>query len=277
MIAIEDISDDHLHTTVSDGDLDPDEVLRYLAPRARGPISITDHDTLGVHKRPETVALARQLSVELVPGIEMDADFDGIEMHVLGFNVDVRNGPLNVFLDEIAAARRQRAREELAIVNGLLGEGTFREGDIFKPGRETLMKPHFIKPLLAKGLFPEYRAAMKWYKANVKPATVPRKPPFAEVAALLAGAGAIPVLAHPGYYIEDHGLPIESALARMKADGLGGVEVDYPYHERSRNLFSPESATAMVEKVRAATTSAGLRSTRGTDCHSVEDYRESYP
>lgn len=277
MTPIEEISDDHLHTTVSDGDLGPEEVLLYLAPRARGPISITDHDTLGVHKRPEIVREAGRLGLHLVPGIEMDADFDGTELHVLGFDVDVANAPLNAFLHEVAAARRQRAREELAIVNGLLGPDTFREEDIFKPGRETLMKPHFIKPLLAKGLFTEYRTALKWYKTNVKPATVPKKPPFAEVARLLIGAGGIPVLAHPGYYVKDHDMDLAAALVRMKGAGLGGVEVDYPYHPRSKSLFTAEAAREMVEHIRAATIAAGLRSTRGTDCHTLEDYRESYP
>ena len=277
MIQIEDIADDHLHTTVSDGDLSPHAVLDYLAGRTHGPISITDHDTIGVHKDPGFGAAARDRGLTMVVGTEMDALWGDIEVHVLGFGLDPLDGPLNRFLDSVARGRRQRAAEEMDIVNGLLGEGTFTEEDIFPEGRETLMKPHFIKPMLARGLFPDYRAALKWYKANVNPPTKLAKPGFELVVDLLKGAGAVPVLAHPGYYVKDRGLELFPALEAMKAVGLEGVEVDYPYYERSKNLFSPEAAREMVETIREATVRAGLRQSRGTDCHTLADFEESYP
>lgn len=277
MIEIEQLVDDHLHTTVSDGELTPDELLDLMAARVDGPISITDHDTLGVHRWPGFADRARERSVELVPGAELDADFEGIEVHVLGYNFDPDDAALNAHLDRMSSLRAQRAREELEIVNRILGPGTFREADIFAPGRETLMKPHFIKPLIAKGLFPDYRSAKRWYAEHVKSRTVITKPPFETVADLLRGAGATVVLAHPGYYIEDDGMDLDRALETMKAQGLDGVEVDYPYHDRSRKLFTPEGADELVAHIRAATRARGLRESRGTDCHSRADFDVSYP
>lgn len=276
-IAIEEITDDHLHTTISDGDLSPEELLHYLAPRVGGPIAITDHDTLGAHKRAAIGELATLLGIQLVPGIEMDATYGTIEMHILGFGMDVTDGPLNAHLGAVAAARLKRAREELAALNHLLGEGAFREEDVFKEGRETLMKPHFIKPLLEKGHFAEYREALAWYKHNVNVETTVAKPDAATALSLMGEAGATTVLAHPGYYVVDHGLDLDRCLAELRAMGLEGVEVDYPYHERSRKLFSPSEAREMVERIRAATVRAGLRQSRGTDCHSQSDLDDSYP
>lgn len=276
-IAIEDIADDHLHTNVSDGDLSPEEVLAFLSGRQRGPVAIADHDTLGVHKRPELRELAARLGVTLVPATEMDAWFQGVEMHVLGFGVDVDDQALNHFLDGVAALRRERAAQEIDIVNDLLGEGTFTAEQIFVEGRETLMKPHFIKPLLARGRFGSYREANAWYKANVKAATKVAKAPVERVIELIRGARGTAVLAHPGYYVKDHGMDLPRALAAMKEMGLEGVETDYPYHERSRSLFDPGAAREMVAQVAAAARGAGLRTSCGTDCHSLEDFQVSYP
>ena len=93
---------------------------------------------------------------------------------------------------------------------------------------------------------------------------------------LITGAGGTAVLAHPGYYVKDHGMDLPRALSAMKEMGLAGVECDYPYHERSRSLFDPSAAREMVELVAAATRGASLRATRGTDCHSLDDFQVSY-
>src|SRR5687768_14180809 len=70
------LSDFHLHTFVSDGELDPVAVLRHAAARGVDSLSLTDHDALGAYRWQdgEVFSEARRLHLELTVGIEMDAD-----------------------------------------------------------------------------------------------------------------------------------------------------------------------------------------------------------
>jgi len=270
-------SDFHLHTMVSDGDLSPEELLAEAARRRITRLSITDHDSLGAYswRSGAVFSQAQRLGLELTVGIEMDADMDGIEVHVLGFELSLEDAALRRHLDVVRDARFERARREIGIVNGLLGEGTISEADIFVPGRETLMKPHFIHPLLSKGLFPTYEDANAWYRKNVKAGVAVPKPSVGDVITLIHGARGWAALAHPGYYERD-GMPVVERLPKLRGLGLDGVELDYPYHACSPRQFSAEQERAFIASVRAAAEPLGLRFTRGSDSHTASDFARVY-
>jgi predicted metal-dependent phosphoesterase TrpH len=271
------LADFHLHTTVSDGELDP----RALLARAKGHgithLSVTDHDALGAYawSGGAIFAEAKRLGLSLTVGIEMDADLDGLEVHVLGFDLAGDHPALRAHLEAVRAARAERARREIGIVNALLGEGTIAEATIFVPGRETLMKPHFIHPILEKGHFATYEEANAWYRKNVKAGVAVPKPAFPEVLQLIHGAGGWAALAHPGYY-EKAGLKVAARLADWRTLGLDAVELDYPYHACSPREFSRESERAFIDAVRRAGEAAGLRFTRGSDSHTAGDFERVY-
>lgn len=273
------LSDFHLHTIVSDGELTPEELLREAAARGVSRLSITDHDALGAYRWREGVAfaLAGRLGLELTVGIEMDADLDGVEVHLLGFDVSLDDAHLNAHIGRVREARIERARRELPLVNGLLGAGTVREGDIFAAGRETLMRPHFIHPLLERtARFASYEEASAWYRENVKSGVSVPKPTIAEAVSLIHGAGGWAVLAHPAYYERERGLRVSARLTELRALGLDGIEMDYPYHKCSPHVFSAEQERDYAERLRGAAEPLGLRATRGTDCHSARDFERAY-
>jgi len=271
------LTDFHLHTLVSDGELDPAALLARARAHGITSLAITDHDALGAYRwRGGAVfAEARRLSLELTVGIEMDADLDGLEVHVLGFEVGLGDPALAAHLEAVRSARFERARREIAIVNGLLGEGTIGEAEIFAPGRETLMKPHFIRPLVARGRFGSYEEASAWYRSSVKAGVTVPKPALADVVRLIHGAGGWASLAHPGYYAKA-GVRVAERLSEWAALGLDAVELDYPYHACSPRQFSPEEERAFVAEVRRAGEAAGLRFTRGSDSHAPGDFERVY-
>ncbi len=205
----------------------------------------------------------------------MDADVDGLEVPLLGFDLDLHEPALLAHLEAVRGARFERARREIPIVNALLGEGTITEEAIFVPGRETLMKPHFIHPLLDRGLFSTYEEANAWYRKKVKTGVPVPKPPLAEAIRLIRGAGGWTALAHPGYY-EKAGMPIVPRLAALAALGLQGVELDYPYRACSPDLFDAAGEAAFIAGVRAAGETLGLRFTRGSDSHTASDFEKVY-
>jgi predicted metal-dependent phosphoesterase TrpH len=267
----------HLHSFVSDGTLDPVALLGHAAAVGIEQLSIADHDSLGAYgwEAGRVFEEARRLGLTLVVGLELDAELDGVEVHLLGYAVRLDENALAAHLARVATLRRERARREIEIVNRLLGRETVREAEILVPWRQTLMKPHFIQPLLDKGLFPSYKAANTWYKENVRSGIEVSKPGLGQAIGLVHAAGGWAVLAHPAYYAQE-GIAVVPRLADLKGQGLDGIEVDYPYHACSPDKFSLEAERALVAELRAAACALGLRATRGSDCHTPADFVRVY-
>jgi hypothetical protein len=248
-------------------------------PAGGGPphASITDHDALGAYawESGAVFAEARALGLELTVGIELDADVAGAEVHLLGLGVDAAEPALVAHLRAVREARFERARREIGIVNALLGPGTITEAEIFRPGRETLMKPHFIHPLLDKGRFDTYETANAWYRAHVKAGIAVPKPTLANAVELVHGAGGWASLAHPAYYRRG-GFDALARLGELRALGLDAIEADYPYHACSPHEFGADDERAYNTALAAAAQAHGLRVTRGSDCHTAADFVKVY-
>jgi hypothetical protein len=62
----------------------------------------------------------------------------------------------------------------------------------------------------------------------------------------------------------------------LRALGLDGVELDYPYASSSPELFVNGDADRFQEELRATGEPLGLEFTRGSDCHSSADFERVY-
>jgi hypothetical protein len=271
------VADFHLHTSASDGELDPAALVREAASRGVRALAITDHDTLAAYRWREGAVFdeARRLGVTLTVGIELDVALGGREVHLLGLGLALDAPALGAHLAAVRAARHERARRELALVNERLGEGALAEADVFVPGRDTLMRPHFIRPLVARGRFATYQQGRAWFHANARAGVEVPKPGMAEAIAMVHAAGGEAVLAHPGYYWKD-GFPILEQLASLRALGLDGVELDYPYASSSPELFPDGDAGRFTAALRVAGETLSLRFTRGSDAHGPADFERVY-
>ena len=271
------LMDFHLHTLVSDGELDPVSLLERAHHHRISHLAITDHDSLGAYGWHDGAVFteAARLGLQLTPGIEIDADWGGVEVHLLGFGLALGAPSLNSHLGRVRQARFERARREIEVVNQLLGAGSVTEQDVFAPGRETLMKPHFIHPLLRRNRFASYEQANAWYRQNVKTDVRVPKPALGEAIELVHGAGGWTALAHPAYYERD-GKPIRGRLPELRELGLDGVELDYPYHACSPHQFTREAEAAFIGELRREALGLGLRASRGSDCHTAQDFAKVY-
>jgi len=92
---------------------------------------------------------------------------------------------------------------------------------------------------------------------------------------MIHAAGGRAVLAHPGYYWKD-GFPILDELKALRALGLDGVELDYPYGSSSPELFANGEAEQFVAALRATGEGLGLAFTRGSDAHGPGDFDRVY-
>ena len=89
-------ADLHLHTRLSDGTLSVEELLALSKRKGLRCISITDHDNLDSYKIAE--GPAHDIGLELIPGIEISAVWQGKDIHILGYFCDPTNLALNMEL-----------------------------------------------------------------------------------------------------------------------------------------------------------------------------------
>ncbi len=81
-------ADLHIHTTNSDGDLTPSEIIEYAKYINVDVIAITDHNTTqGVD---EAIEKGREKNILVIPGIELSTRYKGKKVHVLGYFRDFR-------------------------------------------------------------------------------------------------------------------------------------------------------------------------------------------
>ncbi len=271
------VADFHTHTIASDGELEPAAVVAQAASHGIRALAITDHDTLAAYRWRDggVFGEARRLGVELTVGIELDVTLEDREVHLLGLGLDLRSDALAEHLAAVRAARTERARRELLQVRERLGEHALGVADVFVPGRDSLMRPHFIRPLVARGLFATYQEGRDWFHALGSTGVTVPKPKVADAVAMVHAAGGRAVLAHPGYYWKD-GFPVLERLPALRALGLDGVELDYPYASSSPELFVNGDAERFRDDLRAAGDALGLAFTRGSDAHSKADFDRVY-
>src|SRR5947208_493592 len=111
-------ADLHVHTTHSDGACTPGDVVRSAPSVGPAALAVTDHDTLSALAvaRPE----ADRLGIELIDGIELTAEREGKEIHLLGHFVRIDDPAL---LSAAADLRSRRADRIEAMADRLSSLG----------------------------------------------------------------------------------------------------------------------------------------------------------
>lgn len=217
------------HSTVSDGELPPAEVVAAAAAAGVTTMALTDHDA--VDGLPEAIAAAKRLDLEIVPAAEISCIHDAIDdLHMLGYWIDM--DAMRPACERAQAERITRAEEIVAKLNELGVEVDFEEarrqaGDASSVGRPHIAKAAGTKPEEMGAFFEEYLVP------GAKAFISRRWPTAAEAITLIREAGGTPVLAHPFWDIKEPG-----AVAALIADlDLDGVEVFYPDHDRAQTEF----------------------------------------
>jgi predicted metal-dependent phosphoesterase TrpH len=93
------VIDLHSHTTHSDGDRSPDQLLGEAAAAGVSVLSVTDHDT--VSGIAACRAASARVGVRLVAGIELSCELHGREVHILGHFLDENSAALGKLATEL--------------------------------------------------------------------------------------------------------------------------------------------------------------------------------
>lgn len=190
-------------------------------------ISVTDHDTMSSYE--ECADEAGRLGIELIPGIEISAQFGPGTLHILGFFLDRNHPELKATLQDIQEARRERNPRIVEKLNRL-GIDVTHEEIKAESGGKQIGRPHFARVLLKKGVVKSIEEAFDKYLGKGKPAYVDkRRLSPAESIREIRQAGGIAVVAHPKQMFPDleaqHAAPLlTKEIAHLVEEGLGGIE-----------------------------------------------------
>src|SRR5512136_1606738 len=110
-------ADLHIHTTASAGLLAPQAIVKMALEMGLRAIAITDHDA--VEGVAPALSAAQESACEIVPGVELSATVDGVDLHLLGFYIDIEHGPLLEQLSQFREVRDQRAGKMVQKLNEL--------------------------------------------------------------------------------------------------------------------------------------------------------------
>ncbi len=246
----------HVHTTFSDGTLTPSEVVALAGERGLSVVGVTDHDTTaGIA---EALAAAEGTGIEIVPGVELSAEYEGSSIHVLSYWMDPEDEELQAELTRLREDRYRRGERMVGKLRELGYPISFeRVREIAAGG--IIVRPHVAQAMVEAGVVAtEEEAFTEEFIADGGRAHVAKHALYPlDALALIRRAGGACVLAHPGMWGAQSSVPDE-LIEAMAAAGMAGLEVDHPDH-------TPEQR----ERYRRTAKRLDLVVTGASDCHGV--------
>ncbi len=223
------VIDLHVHTSFSDGTYTPSATIEKASNRGLAAVAITDHDTVaGVQ---EAVEQGHRSGVEIVAGVELSAVAGDKSLHLLGYGLQVESPEL---LEKLQDIQKARDRRNQGIIEKLQEMGftiTMEELEVCSNGGQA-GRPHLARLLHQKNIVHTPEDAFRRFLGKDCAAYVPRKTlTTGEAIAIIRQAGGLAVLAHPlTLGLDDEALVL--LINQLKKDGLAGLEVFYPNHNR---------------------------------------------
>lgn len=226
-------ADLHMHSTASDGQHTPEEVVRFAKAAGTELMALTDHDSAdGVLRAADE---ARKVGVTLIAGVEMGCcGTSAREIHVLGYGIDPLHPAFQAHNREKSKRREIRARKMVKKLCEAGREISFER--VREMGTGIVSRTHVARALVEEGHASSVKDAFDRYLKPGKCGYVPR-PEFrvSEAVKLIDEVGGVAVLAHP-MEMGMSEMVLEALVHEWKTQGLAGMEV---YHPSTGNQHLP--------------------------------------
>jgi 3',5'-nucleoside bisphosphate phosphatase len=277
----------HMHSNYStDGEFSPAQLVDLCLEAGLTHAAIADHNSVRAVADALRAAAGTRLTV--IPGIELDCDFKGINLHLLGYGID-HTAPVFQRIEEDFLQQAQdnsalltRLVRQLGIdfeddvVAGLAHEGVVT-GEILaeaallydREGNNPLLDPYRGDGDRSDNPYVNFY----WdFCAQGKPAyTLMKFISLAQAVEIVQSHHGVPVLAHPGLNIKED----QKLLGEVIAAGVLGIEVYSSYHNPAQVGFYRDAAHAQGLLVTCGSDFHGKtkKSIRigGVDCEGQED------
>ena len=247
------IVDLHTHSTASDGQYTPSELVKLAKDRGIEVMALTDHDTIdGVN---EAQRAGDALGLQVIRGVELSAK-EYHNFHILGYGFKDGDTELSRLCEKLRAGRDERKHK---IIDFLREKGIHIDLTEVEEvaGGEVIARPHFARVLVKHGCVSTNREAFDRYldTEEFRKKVTRFKADSVTCVEVIKSAGGKVALAHP-YQM---GLPdeeLEALVAQLKDRGLDAIECYYPKYTPEQQAFYLH----LTEKYR-------LRQTGGSDFH----------
>lgn len=216
--------DMHIHTLESDGTYTPQEIIeRAIRNRVRA-LAITDHDSVAGLEAGRKEA--QKYGFEFIDGIEISCNEKELEVHILGYFLDLED---EVFLSELEELKKARDERNKRVIEKLRGCGVeVDEEELVKmaPGN-IISRLHFANYLLEKQVVKSKIEAFEKYLGKTGVAYVPKEnfPPERAVKMIKSNGGFVS-LAHPKLITLNDEV-LNDLIRRLKDVGLDAIEANY--------------------------------------------------
>ena len=215
----------HVHTTASDGQYTPAQIIQKAADKNIKVIAITDHDTTS--GLPEAFKEGQKQNITVIGGIEINITFPTGEFHLLGLGLKEPSKSLNLIVENVIKNRNDR---NLQIIQKINEDGIdISEAELTEDFPDTVIgRPHFASELVKHGVVKTRQQAFDQYLARGRKWYVPRIcTNLDEAIVAIRESGGIPVLAHPmSLYLSWGRLP--DFLTDCYERGVMGIEAFHP-------------------------------------------------
>jgi 3',5'-nucleoside bisphosphate phosphatase len=263
----------HVHTTASDGDHTPTQIVMAAKEKGIRVVAISDHDNVGGIK--EGIESGLQMGVEVVPAIEIsvadEPEQDFMELHLLGYYINPDESRLKTTLDNVLSARIEQKRRTIRRLQELGFQ--VPEEDVFSLAKGGVPgKPHIFKivqlynsaRIIGKQEFYDEYLNIGGKAYFSRSFDLSLKEAIQEI---IANGGA-PVLAHPGAYskVKD----VDDLVRRAVELGLLGIEINYTYNKNrpyEGKGISTIDLQGIIQHFEKLAYEFGLLKTGGSDFH----------
>ena len=262
----------HIHSNLSDGELSSKEIIDRAVDNGVSVMAIADHDTTLAYNC-ELFNYAKDKKVRLITAVEISTKYNGIGIHVLGYNFNINNDQLKEKLYTLRNARHIYLHKVASKLNELgyiinvefldkidavtkahialnIVENKDNSNLLLKTFGHIPSKGEFIETIMNEGC-PCY----------VEKETVSPK----EACNLIRDAGGKVILAHPVCYKYEDGLTDDDILELIKEMNPDGIEANYIYVDRNGNKINESTHWNNFAKHH------NLITTIGSDFHKVDN------
>lgn len=222
--------DTHIHTTASDGTLDPDELLKEIKKLGINVFSITDHDN--IDNINEMINLTENEDLIFIPGVEISVTYLNKEIHLLTYGIDIEN---KEFLEIINTNTIIRNNFDVEVMKFVAKKLNFDFNEYINyernPKNGGWKAENFLRE---KGLISSLRDFFELIEESEIEFVFK---PLEEVISKLKKIGLMIVLAHPPAYYKGELLNKEF-LDCFRDLGIDGIECFSPYYKNEEDVNS---------------------------------------
>ncbi len=234
----------HTHSIYSDGDLSPEELINLAKSKNIKSLAITDHDTINGNLAILEKGFFQDQEIQIIPGIELSAKVPKGRMHILGYDIDLKNKELNKKMKEL---ENNSINSVLSIIEQIKRDYgiifTYQELKELVNATHNLGRPDIAKLIVKNGYAKTIQEAFDLYliDAHQKTRGNNKGLSYQECLNLILNSGGIPVLAHP-HSLELNEKELLLLIKEMINNGLQGIEVYHSNHTKEQTKLYLEIA-----------------------------------